>query len=47
MTTPRGRGDWNRSLIEDIRTNGRVTSGPFLGRQVLLLTTTGAKASVS
>ena len=43
MTTPRGRGDWNHGLIEDFRTNGRVTSGPFLGRQLLLLTTTGAK----
>ncbi len=39
--------DWHamtQALIEDIRTNsGKVTSGPFQGRQVLLLTTTGAR----
>ena len=36
--------DWNRGLIEDYRKNGKPTSGPFVGRQVLLITTTGAKS---
>jgi deazaflavin-dependent oxidoreductase (nitroreductase family) len=37
--------DFTRNLINDIRTNlGRVTSGPFEGRQLLLLTTVGAKS---
>jgi deazaflavin-dependent oxidoreductase (nitroreductase family) len=31
------------TLIADIRTHGEPRSGPFLGRPVLLLTTTGAK----
>ena len=35
--------DWNRGLIEDYRANGKPTKGPFVGRQVLLLTTKGAK----
>jgi deazaflavin-dependent oxidoreductase (nitroreductase family) len=36
--------DWNTSLIEDMRAHGgHPSSGPFLGRQVLILTTTGAK----
>ena len=35
---------FNEALIEDVRANGRVTSGPFAGRNVLLLTTTGAKS---
>lgn len=43
--------DWQamtQALIEDIRTNGgNVTSGPFAGRQVLLLTTTGARTGTS
>jgi len=34
-----------RALITDFRANGgRVTSGPFAGRPVLLLTTTGARS---
>jgi hypothetical protein len=34
-----------KALITDFRANGgRVTSGPFAGRPVLLLTTTGAKS---
>ena len=34
-----------KTLITDFRTNGgQVTSGPFAGRLVLLLTTTGAKS---
>jgi deazaflavin-dependent oxidoreductase (nitroreductase family) len=36
--------DFNRALIQDIRTNGKATSGPFFGRDVLILTTTGAKS---
>src|SRR2546422_7445769 len=36
--------DFNRRLIADFRAHGgKVTSGPFLGRDILLLTTTGAK----
>ncbi len=35
---------WNDALIDDYRRNGKPTSGPFLGRQVLLLTTKGAKS---
>lgn len=34
---------FNEDLIEDIRANGQPTKGPFVGRDVLLLTTTGAK----
>ena len=38
-------GDFNRGLINDLRANhGKPTSGPFLGRDVLILTTTGAKS---
>jgi deazaflavin-dependent oxidoreductase (nitroreductase family) len=37
--------DFNRALIQDLRTHGgRATSGPFMGREVLILTTTGAKS---
>jgi deazaflavin-dependent oxidoreductase (nitroreductase family) len=37
--------DFNSDLIATLRANdGRVTSGPFAGRQVLVLTTTGAKS---
>jgi deazaflavin-dependent oxidoreductase (nitroreductase family) len=36
--------DFNRNLIHDLRANGKPTSGPFLGRHVLVLTTTGAKS---
>ena len=35
--------DWNRGLIDDFRAHGKVTQGPFLGRDVLLITTKGAK----
>jgi deazaflavin-dependent oxidoreductase (nitroreductase family) len=34
---------WNDDLIADYRANGKPTKGPFVGRQVLLLTTTGEK----
>lgn len=37
--------DFNRNLIADLRANaGRATSGPFGGRDLLILTTTGAKS---
>jgi deazaflavin-dependent oxidoreductase (nitroreductase family) len=37
--------DFNRSLIADLRANaGKATSGPFVGRPVLILTNTGAKS---
>jgi deazaflavin-dependent oxidoreductase (nitroreductase family) len=36
---------FNETLIEDLRAHdGQATSGPFLGRPVLILTTTGAKS---
>jgi deazaflavin-dependent oxidoreductase (nitroreductase family) len=35
---------WNDDLIADYRANGKPTKGPFLGRQVLLLTTKGKKS---
>jgi deazaflavin-dependent oxidoreductase (nitroreductase family) len=35
---------FNDDLIADFRAHGRVTKGPFLGRDVLLLTTRGAKS---
>jgi deazaflavin-dependent oxidoreductase (nitroreductase family) len=37
--------DFNSNLIDQIRAgNGRLTDGPFAGRQVLVLTTTGAQS---
>ncbi len=37
--------DFTNALIADFRANhGKVTSGPFLGRNLLLLTTTGARS---
>src|SRR5260370_34304450 len=36
--------DFNRNLITDLRANGKATSGPFEGRDVLILTTKGAKS---
>lgn len=47
MTTTDPRADYaafTRNLIADVRTNGQPTSGPFLGRRVLILTTTGARS---
>jgi len=36
--------DFNQALINDLRANqGRASSGPFKGGDVLILTTTGAK----
>ena len=38
--------DFNSNLIDQIRAgNGHLTDGPFAGRQVLVLTTTGAHSS--
>jgi deazaflavin-dependent oxidoreductase (nitroreductase family) len=37
-------GDFNRSVVEDVRAHGKPTGGPFLGRNVLILTTKGAKS---
>ena len=37
--------DFNRNLVADMREHGgKPTSGPFLGRDVLILTTKGAKS---
>lgn len=40
---PTSRAAWGHPLIEDYRAHGKVTQGPFVGRQVLLLTTKGSK----
>jgi deazaflavin-dependent oxidoreductase (nitroreductase family) len=38
-------GDFNKNLITDLREHhGKATSGPFVGRNVLILTTKGAKS---
>jgi deazaflavin-dependent oxidoreductase (nitroreductase family) len=38
-------GDFNRALMEDLRANeGHATSGPFKGKNVLILHTKGAKS---
>ena len=43
MASARPRG-FNERLIDDFRAHGgQITSGPFTGRSLLLLTTTGAK----
>ena len=39
--------DYNRQLIEDFRANRGKAGGPFEGRQLLLLTTTGARSGKS
>lgn len=36
--------DYNRQLIEDFRANRNNPDGPFKGRPLLLLTTTGARS---
>ena len=38
---------WNDDLIADYRANGKPTKGPFVGRQVLLLTTKGKKTGTA
>jgi len=38
-------GQFNKALIDDMRANGgKPTGGPFKGRDVLILTTTGARS---
>ncbi len=39
-----GQNDYNRQLIEEFRANRSKSGGPFAGRPLLLLTTTGAKS---
>lgn len=50
MTTTDGRSayaDFTSALIADFRANGgKVTSGPFEGRNLLLLTTIGARSGL-
>ena len=38
------QNDYNRQLIEEFRANRGKSGGPFEGRPLLLLTTTGAKS---
>jgi deazaflavin-dependent oxidoreductase (nitroreductase family) len=39
--------DFNQTLIDELRTHrGQATSGPFVGRPMLILTTTGAKTGM-
>ena len=38
------QNEFNRRIIEEFRANGGETFGPFKGRALLLLTTTGAKS---
>src|SRR5437763_3542702 len=38
------QNDYNRQLIEEFRANRNKAGGPFEGRPLLLLTTTGAKS---
>lgn len=41
-------GEFNKGLIADLRANGgKATSGPFKGRDVLILTTRGAKSGLA
>ena len=43
MTT---MNDWNRQLIEEFHAKAGKVGGPFEGRTLLLLTTTGAKSGL-
>jgi deazaflavin-dependent oxidoreductase (nitroreductase family) len=36
--------DWNKTIIEEFRANSGKVGGPFAGRTLLLLHTTGAKS---
>ena len=38
------QNEFNRRIIEEFRANGGETFGPFKGRPLLLLTTTGARS---
>jgi deazaflavin-dependent oxidoreductase (nitroreductase family) len=37
---------WNDDIIADFRAHGRVTTGPMVGRDLLLLTAKGAKTGI-
>ncbi|MEU2034061.1 nitroreductase family deazaflavin-dependent oxidoreductase [Nocardia amamiensis] len=39
-------GDWNTQIIEEFRANQGKVGGPFAGRELLLLTTTGARSGL-
>ncbi|MEV6275375.1 nitroreductase family deazaflavin-dependent oxidoreductase [Nocardia sp. NPDC051832] len=39
-------GDWNANIIEEFRTNSGKVGGPFEGRDLLLLTSVGAKSGL-
>ena len=40
--------DFNQALIEDLRAHGgKASRGPFVGRPLLILTTTGAKTGTA
>ncbi len=43
MTEPNPRLEYNRGIIEEFRANAGVVGGPFEGRPMMLLTTTGAR----
>ena len=38
------RNDWNRQIIAEFHTNAGKVGGPFEGKPLLLLTTTGARS---
>src|SRR5262245_9873614 len=38
--------DWNKNIIEEFRSNNGKVGGPFEGKDLLLLTTTGAKSGL-
>jgi deazaflavin-dependent oxidoreductase (nitroreductase family) len=44
MTTPADMNDFNNQVVEEFRTNEGKVSGYFEGKNVLLLTTIGAKS---
>ncbi len=47
MTAPRTFSSYNQELIEDFRAHGgKASQGPFVGRDLLLLTTTGAQTGM-
>ena len=40
------RNSWNEGIIEEFRASGGVVAGPFIGRNLLLLHTTGARTGL-
>ena len=40
------RNSWNDGIIEEFRASGGVVAGPFIGRNLLLLHTTGARTGL-